>query len=169
MATSACRASVVYVTVPDDAIAKKLSHGLVEAKLAACVNIIPGETKRLHAMDTKQHPINCYARGQLHQSVQLMPGLSLLTACTVHVTAALLEDLLNVRGCTAGLQSVYLWQGEITADAEILLMIKTRSTLVTDITAWVKQNHPYEECEVISTGIQGGSKSYIDWVLSSTC
>ena len=35
-------ASIVYVTVPDNDTAKKLSHGLVEGKLAACVNIIPG-------------------------------------------------------------------------------------------------------------------------------
>uniref|UniRef100_A0A336MD55 CSON015526 protein n=1 Tax=Culicoides sonorensis TaxID=179676 RepID=A0A336MD55_CULSO len=33
-----------YVTVPDENIAKKLAHGIVEKKLAACVNIIPSIT-----------------------------------------------------------------------------------------------------------------------------
>ena len=33
---------VVLCTVPDDAVAEQLARGLVEAKLAACVNIVPG-------------------------------------------------------------------------------------------------------------------------------
>ncbi len=39
MATSYC---AVLVTVPDIKTAKKLQNGLVERKLAACVNAIPG-------------------------------------------------------------------------------------------------------------------------------
>jgi len=33
--------SVAYVTAPNDETAKKIAKGLVEKKLAACVNIIP--------------------------------------------------------------------------------------------------------------------------------
>lgn len=33
--------AAVFVTAPDETIAKKIAHGLVEQKLAACVNIIP--------------------------------------------------------------------------------------------------------------------------------
>lgn len=35
-------AVVVYVTVPDAATGKALARGLVEGRLAACVNIITG-------------------------------------------------------------------------------------------------------------------------------
>lgn len=33
--------SIAYVTAPNDETAKKIGRGLVEKKLAACVNIIP--------------------------------------------------------------------------------------------------------------------------------
>ena len=35
-------AVVVYVTVPDDTVAKTIASGVVEQKLAACVSILPG-------------------------------------------------------------------------------------------------------------------------------
>lgn len=38
-ATTAPR--LVYISVPDRPLADRLAHGLVEARLAACVNIIP--------------------------------------------------------------------------------------------------------------------------------
>ncbi len=34
--------SVVYVTAPSEEVAKQLATSIVEKKLAACVNIIPG-------------------------------------------------------------------------------------------------------------------------------
>ncbi|CAG8455756.1 2179_t:CDS:2 [Ambispora leptoticha] len=37
-------ARVVFVTCPDEVVAKKLSRGLVEVRLAACVNVIHGLT-----------------------------------------------------------------------------------------------------------------------------
>lgn len=63
---------------------------------------------------------------------------------------------------------MYVWKEEVTTDSELLLMIKTRAQLVDEITIYVKANHPFDECEVISVPVEGGSKSYIDWVLSST-
>lgn len=35
-------ARLVFVTAPDEAVARRLADGLVAARLAACVNILPG-------------------------------------------------------------------------------------------------------------------------------
>lgn len=96
--------SVAYVTVPDDAVAKRLARGLVENKLAACVNIIPQLT------------------------------------------------------------SIYEWEGKIQEEPELLLMIKTRTEKVDALTKYVKKNHPYTICEVISLPIQNGNSDYLKWI-----
>lgn len=68
----------------------------------------------------------------------------------------------------AGLESIYVWKGEVNRDEELLLMIKSRQALMTELTAHVKGLHPYDECEVISVPITGGSESYLKWVMDST-
>lgn len=95
---------VIFCTVPDAETAGKLGRGLVEAQLAACVNVIPG------------------------------------------------------------LRSIYRWQGKVNDDAELLLVIKTARSSFDALAAWIKQNHPYSEPEIIALPIAAGSPSYLAWI-----
>lgn len=99
--------SVVYITSPTHEVAKKIARGLIENKLAACVNIIPSIT------------------------------------------------------------SIYKWEGKIEEDSEILLMVKTRTQIVEEVTAFVKANHPYSVPEVISTPIEAGHDLYLKFLNDS--
>lgn len=99
--------SVAFVTAPDDKIAKKLAKGLVEQKLAACVNIIPN------------------------------------------------------------IQSVYMWEGQLNEDNEYLMMIKTRTSRLEELTKWVRDNHPYSVAEVITLPIEYGNFPYMKWLSES--
>lgn len=45
---------VVLCTVPDEGAAQKLAHGMVEARLAACVNALPG-VKSFYRWQGKLH------------------------------------------------------------------------------------------------------------------
>ncbi len=63
-----------------------------------------------------------------------------------------------------GVTSVYEWQGKIENDSELLLMIKTRTERMADLTEYVNANHPYDVPEVISTTIEKGSQAYLDWI-----
>lgn len=44
----------------------------------------------------------------------------------------------------------YEWKGKVEEDGESMLVIKTRSSRVDDLAAYVRANHPYEVPEVIS-------------------
>ncbi|KAJ7965788.1 Protein CutA, chloroplastic [Quillaja saponaria] len=67
-----------------------------------------------------------------------------------------------------GIESVYLWKGEIQTDSEELLIIKTRQSLLEALTEHVKANHEYEVPEVISLPITGGNLQYLEWIKDST-
>ncbi|GAQ84443.1 Divalent cation tolerance-related protein [Klebsormidium nitens] len=99
---------VVYVTISNVEEGRKLAKSIVEAKLAACVNMVPG------------------------------------------------------------VESTYWWEGKVTTDSEVLLIAKTRQSLLGELTAFVKANHPYELPEVISLPITGGNDKYIEWLGQST-
>lgn len=67
-----------------------------------------------------------------------------------------------------GIESVYEWKGEIQTDAEELLIIKTRQSLLETLTEHVKANHEYDVPEVIALPITGGNQPYLEWLKSST-
>lgn len=60
--------------------------------------------------------------------------------------------------------SVYEWKNEVNEDSELLLMIKTKTDIVDALTQYIKSNHPYEVCEVISMPIQNGNEQYLNWI-----
>jgi periplasmic divalent cation tolerance protein len=55
--------------------------------------------------------------------------------------------------------SIYEWKGKIETDSEVLMIIKTRTSRIEELTSFVKDNHPYEVCEVITFPV---SHRYID-------
>ena len=98
---------LVLTTAGSDEQAEALARGLVERRLAACVNIVDG-------------------------------------VC-----------------------SVFRWKGEVTREAEKLLMIKTSAELVDEVGATVRELHSYETPELISLVIDGGDPDYLGWLAGS--
>ena len=65
-------------------------------------------------------------------------------------------------------ESHYRWQGKIENADELLLIVKTRATLLDELTALVKQNHPYAVPEIIAMPIVGGNEDYLQWIEKET-
>ena len=67
-----------------------------------------------------------------------------------------------------GVNSQYWWKGSIEKSREILLLVKTKKSLVKRIIAEVKKIHPYEVPEIISVEIKEGNDAYLEWIEKET-
>ena len=60
--------------------------------------------------------------------------------------------------------SHFRWEGKLETDQEVLLIIKTRASLVDELVDLVKSIHSYEVPEVIALPVIGGNQDYLEWV-----
>ena len=69
-----------------------------------------------------------------------------------------------------GVTSVYRWEGAIHEDRESTLLIKTRASLLDELTAAIREVHPYAVPEVIALPIETGvgNPAYLAWVRDET-
>ncbi|MEI7751041.1 MAG: divalent-cation tolerance protein CutA [Candidatus Omnitrophota bacterium] len=63
-----------------------------------------------------------------------------------------------------GLESHYRWHGKKETSKEVLLIIKTKSSIYRKLEAVLLKNHPYEVPEIVCLPITKGSKAYLDWI-----
>lgn len=68
-----------------------------------------------------------------------------------------------------GIESVYLWEGKVNRDQELLLVIKTKVALLHELTKFVKANHSYKVPEVLAMPtLVHGNADYLAWVRENT-
>ena len=99
---------VMFSMCPDARVAESIARHLVDERLAACGNVVPGGT------------------------------------------------------------SVYRWRGVVHTEPEVLLILKTRASLVADCVRRIRALHPYELPEIVAVPIIGGLPAYLDWIRSGT-
>jgi periplasmic divalent cation tolerance protein len=84
------------------------------------------------------------------------------------ISKALVEN--RIAACVniiPGLESMYLWEGQVRNDCESLLIIKTTKDKYDAIESVIKSLHPYELPELISLQIDKGLDKYLDWIAKS--
>jgi periplasmic divalent cation tolerance protein len=96
---------IVLITAPSTETGKEIARALLDARLAACVNILPA------------------------------------------------------------VNSMYVWEGDIYDEDEVLLIVKTRAELLDEgLIPAVQKLHPYKVPEIIALPIVKGAKNYLDWI-----
>jgi periplasmic divalent cation tolerance protein len=64
-------------------------------------------------------------------------------------------------------RSIYLWQGAIQTEDEVLLLIKTTADRFESLREALVAKHPYDVPEVVALPIADGHHPYLDWLSAS--
>jgi len=96
-----------------------------------------------------------------------------VTCPDAKVAEAIARDLVDKRLAACGnvtppVSSVYRWKGKVVRESEVLLLVKTRTSLVSACTKAIRAKHPYELPEIVAVPIVGGLPAYLRWVASET-
>jgi periplasmic divalent cation tolerance protein len=67
-----------------------------------------------------------------------------------------------------GMRSLYWWEGKLERGEETVLIAKTRSDLVPELTEAVKAVHGYEVPCVVALPIEGGNADFLTWIRRET-
>jgi periplasmic divalent cation tolerance protein len=102
------RAMLVYTTYPSLGEAEQAGRAIVEKRLAACVNILPG------------------------------------------------------------MISHYWWQGALERGEEVVMILKTRASLVEHVQAAVRERHPYETPAILALPVETVDPAYHAWIVAET-
>ena len=62
------------------------------------------------------------------------------------------------------MNSLYMWQGKLQDDKEVILIAKTTETRVPELVAKVKALHSYDCPCILSIPLSGGNESFLEWI-----
>src|SRR5512139_1688386 len=63
-----------------------------------------------------------------------------------------------------GIRSIYLWQGRVCDEGELLLLIKTTLDRFESVRSSLRRLHTYEVPEIIALPVEVGDSDYLAWL-----
>lgn len=99
-----------------------------------------------------------------------MQPIIVTTTCETVEDAQRLAQLILEKRLAACVQisspirSFYWWQGEIAADGEFLVTMKSERRIFERIASTIKEHHPYDVPEIVATEIVAIDKDYLAWL-----
>ncbi len=95
--------------------------------------------------------------------------IAFVTVPNKEEASSLAEILVSERLCACvnilpAIESVYSWEGKVTKDSELLLIIKTTDERYEELERRIKELHSYTTPEIIAMKIERGSQAYLEWL-----
>ena len=96
-----------------------------------------------------------------------------ITAGSTEEAGAIATELVSKRlaACAnifENMRSLYWWEGKIQEDKEVVLIAKTKESLVPRLIEKVKSLHSYDCPCIVSLPITDGNKPFLDWIAEET-
>ena len=66
------------------------------------------------------------------------------------------------------IKSICWWQGEISQETEVAMLVKTKAELVDEVISRVKDLHSYEVPCIVCLPIEKGYPDFLEWINRST-
>ncbi len=99
--------------------------------------------------------------------------VALSTAPDVRTARRIARLLVEERLCACvnvvpAVRSIYRWKGVLHEDGELLLVLKTRRSLLAALAKRLKVLHPYDLPELVALPAVGGLDPYLAWLERET-
>lgn len=78
------------------------------------------------------------------------------------------EKLVACVNIVPQIRSIYWWKEEVCDDQEVLLVMKTPTTMFDSLQNRVRELHSYEVPEIVAFSVEKGLPDYLNWVVEST-
>lgn len=63
-----------------------------------------------------------------------------------------------------GMNSIYMWDGKLQDDTEVILIAKTTSERVSQLVEQVKKLHSYSCPCIVGLPVSGGNPDFLQWI-----
>jgi periplasmic divalent cation tolerance protein len=82
------------------------------------------------------------------------------------VTALVAARLVACGTLLPGARSIYRWEGRMTEEAEVVVLLKTDASRWEALCAAVRERHPYQVPELLALPVERGLDRYLSWLTS---
>jgi periplasmic divalent cation tolerance protein len=80
------------------------------------------------------------------------------------VTALLAERLIACGTLLPGARSIYRWEGQVTEQGEVVVLLKTEQSQWDSLCTAVRARHPYQVPELLALPVERGLEGYLAWL-----
>ena len=96
-----------------------------------------------------------------------------ITVGSIEEAGAIAKELVSKRLAACAniidsMNSIYWWDGKIQEDKEVVLIAKTKESLVPALIEKTKSLHSYDCPCIVSLPITDGNKPFLEWIVEET-